>query len=95
MPERPGSIQSSSTRSGTCSRRRISASSPRATLSTVVAFGLEVVAQEERQRLLVLDDQDTLGPIDQSSASVGMGERGELEVSFFGRSMASVSPVTR
>ena len=40
------------------SRRRVSASSPRGDGLDVVAFGLEVVAQQQRQRLFVLDDQD-------------------------------------
>ena len=34
MPERPGSIQSSTIKSGICSLRRVSASSPRITVST-------------------------------------------------------------
>ena len=58
MPERPGSIQSSTTRSGGASRSRMSASSPRADGLDLVAFGFEVVAQQQRQRLFVFDDQD-------------------------------------
>jgi hypothetical protein len=56
MPERPGNIQSSTTRSGVLSSA-VSASSPQADVSTR-SLPPEVVTKQHRQRLLVFDDQD-------------------------------------
>ena len=56
----------------------------------LVAFGLEVVAQEEHQGLLILHDQNAR-PHGQAPTS----SEASIERSFFGRSMARVSPVTR
>ena len=71
MPERPGSIQSRIRRSGTLSRSRISASSPRADRLDLVALRLEIVAEQQRQRLLVLDDQDRAAIIGSVSLRIG------------------------
>ena len=58
MPDRPGSIQSSTIRSGTRSFSLVSASSPRADGFDVIALGIEVVAQERGQRLFVFNHQN-------------------------------------
>ena len=57
MPDRPGSIQSSTTRSGAASAAAFGLVAARDGLD-LVALGLEIVAQQQRQRLFVLDDQD-------------------------------------
>ena len=70
MPDRPGSIQSSTTRSGVLSLQpRLGIVAARDGLD-LVAFGLEIVAQQQRQRLLVLDDQDACGLAVHLAASV-------------------------
>ena len=61
MPERPGSIQSSTTRSGTLSfSRDVGLVAARHGID-LVALRFEIVAQQQRQRLFVLDDQDACG----------------------------------
>ena len=93
MPDRPGSIQSSRRRSGTLSRKphlRLVAALDRVDL---IALGLEVVAEHQGQRLLVLDDHHPGGhsgvtPCVNSTAVM-------LDVSLFGRSSVSGTPVIR
>ncbi len=58
MPDRPGSIQSSTSRSGALSLQLDLGLVAAGGGVDRVALGFEVVAQQQRQRLFVLDDQD-------------------------------------
>ena len=58
MPDRPGSIQSSTTRSGVRLAQPGVGVVAAGDGLDLVALGLEIVAKQQRQRLLVLDDQD-------------------------------------
>ena len=93
MPDMPGSIQSSTSEIG----RRFLQLDFRLVAARggidLVAFGFEIVAQEQRKRLLVLDDQDAgahgaLFPVH----AAGNGTVVDEVVSPFGRSSMSARP---
>ena len=61
MPEMPGSIQSSRMRSGRSSATRRGTSSPLAQWRDPEALRLEIIGEEDLDRLLVFDDEDGCG----------------------------------
>ena len=60
----------------------------------VVPFGFEIVAQQQGERLLVLDDQDARSHAAPLQFQPGNGTVVRLVVSPFGRSSASARPST-
>ena len=60
----------------------------------LVAFRFEIVAQQQRQRLLVLDDQDACAHQAPLLAAQRLSRPGKLVVSPFGRSVAIGRPST-
>ena len=103
MPESPGSIQSMHGQIGRAFLQlEIGLVAARRGID-LVAFGFEIVAQQQRQRLLVLDDQyagrhSALDMVARHGHIVGHGHmwngRAVVVVSPFGRSSAIGRPST-
>ena len=91
MPDRPGSIQSSTTRSGARFAQPGVGLVAAGDGLDVVALRLEIVAKQQRQRLFVLDDQDACAHRAASTVSAALAN---AVVSPFGRWSAIGLPST-